>query len=210
MRGADAAGFLGKRSQFGGGLGFGAEALFLGADEGGSGAVEGTVGGVDHAGEFDEAVVVEVEGVEGADEGRGVAAILGMEIVLEFAEPHLVVAIVEAAELPFVLDQEVEEIALVDVGGLEGLVVLVAEGLEVGRVFAGDDEGAGVDTGFDGIGAGGSFARGGAGSGGFARVGAVGGDLTVGGHGWSFREIKKAGARDGGLPIGGAFLLLAR
>ena len=48
----------------------------------------------------------------------------------------------------------------------------------VGGIFAGADDGGGVDAVFQGIEAGGGLALDGAGSGGLLRVGAIGGDLS--------------------------------
>ena len=62
------------------------------------------------------------------------------------------------------------------------LVVLVDELLEVGELLGREDEGLGVDTGFEGIHGGDGFACDRGGAGGFLRVTAVGFDLTKGGH----------------------------
>ena len=48
------------------------------------------------------------------------------------------------------------------------------EGFEFGGVFAGDDVGPGVDTGFEGVERGGGFAFGRGGAGGFLSVEAIG------------------------------------
>jgi hypothetical protein len=100
-------------------------------------------------------------------------------VVFDLGKPHLVVAIVEAAELPFVLDHEVEEVVLIGVGGGEVVVMLAAEGFEFGGIFAAGESGFGVDTGLDGVGGGGSLAIGGAGAGGFFGADAVGGNLNI-------------------------------
>ena len=56
-------------------------------------------------------------------------------------------------------------------------MVVGSEGIVVGGVFAGDDDGGGIDAVFQGIEAGSGLALDGAGSGGLQRVGAIGGDL---------------------------------
>ena len=71
----------------------------------------------------------------------------------------------------------------------------VGEGAEFRGIFAGDDLGAGVEAGFEGIAAGGGLALGGAWAGGFLGVLAVGGGLLGGAHppmdsrrgGWSLK-----------------------
>ena len=68
-------------------------------------------------------------------------------------------------------------------GGRLGVVlveVVCGERFIFGGVFAGDDDGGGVDAVFQGIEAGGGLALGGAGSGGLQRVGAIGVDFELG------------------------------
>ena len=67
-------------------------------------------------------------------------------------------------------------------GGIVTLVVLVDELLEVGEFLGGEDEGLGVDAGFEGIHGGGGFAFDRGGAGGFLRVAAIRFDLTLRGH----------------------------
>jgi len=62
------------------------------------------------------------------------------------------------------------------------LVVVVDELLEVGEFFGGEDEGFGVDAGFEGIHGGDGFACDRGGAGGFLRVAAIGIYLTLRGH----------------------------
>ena len=66
--------------------------------------------------------------------------------------------------------------------GTEVAVVVGDEGVVVGGIFAGDDDGGGVDAVFQGIEAGGGLALGGAGSGRLQRVGAICVDLGWGCH----------------------------
>jgi hypothetical protein len=101
--------------------------------------VEGAVGGVDHAGDVDEMGAVAIGLDKGSHQGGG-GRVFGFELTLDFIGPHLVVAIVEAAELPFVLDHQIEEVALVDVGG-ELVVVLGAQSVVFGGIFAGEEGG---------------------------------------------------------------------
>ena len=66
--------------------------------------------------------------------------------------------------------------------GAEVAVVGGGESVVVGGIFAGDDDGGGVDAVFQGIEAGGGLALDGAGSGGLQRVGAIGINLGWGCH----------------------------
>jgi hypothetical protein len=69
-------------------------------------------------------------------------------------------------------------------GGLGAVLVEVVGGQSVviGGVFAGDDDGGGVDAVLQGVEAGSGLALDGAGSGGLLRVGAIGRDLCGGCH----------------------------
>jgi hypothetical protein len=69
--------------------------------------------------------------------------------------------------------------------GVVALVVVVDELLEVGQLFGGEDEGFGMDAGFEGVNGGCGFACDRGGAGGFLRVTAVGFYLTLGGHIWA-------------------------
>src|SRR5258706_571469 len=70
--------------------------------------------------------------------------------------------------------------------GADGVVVVGDESVVVGGIFAGDDDGGGVDAVFQGIEAGRGLALGGAGSGGLLRVGAIRVDLSRGCHDYDF------------------------
>ena len=61
-------------------------------------------------------------------------------------------------------------------------MVVADEGVVLGGIFAGEDEGFGVEAVFESVEAGSGLALGGAGSGRFERVGAIGGDLSWGCH----------------------------
>jgi hypothetical protein len=89
----------------------------------------------------------------------------------------------KAAEGPLAVDEGVDEGASVGGLGLVVGVVVVTEGFELGGIFAADEEGLGVDAGFEGVGAGGGFAFGGAGAR-FEGVETVRGDLSGCGLGW--------------------------
>jgi hypothetical protein len=89
-----------------------------------------------------------------------------------------------AAEEPLAVDDLIEVEAGFGGVGEVALVVVVDELLEVGKFLGREDEGLGVDAGFEGIHGGGGFACDRGGAGGFLRVAAVGFDLTKGGHSW--------------------------
>ena len=76
------------------------------------------------------------------------------------------------------MDEVVDEGAGFGGGGIVALVVFVDELLEVGEFLGGEDEGLGVDAGFEGIHGGGGFACDRGGAGGFLGVTAVGFYLT--------------------------------
>ena len=96
----------------------------------------------------------------------------------------------EAALLPVGADHGI------DVEGLGGAkcrklaLVCGNEGVVIGGVFAGEDDGGGIDSVLQGVEAGGGLALGGAGSGRVLGVGAVGGDL-----GWACHDSDVARAR---------------
>ena len=74
---------------------------------------------------------------------------------------------------PLAADEVVEEGTGFGGGGKVVLVVLVDEQFEIGELFGGEDEGFGVDAGFEGIHRGGGFASDRGGAGGFLGVAAV-------------------------------------
>jgi hypothetical protein len=120
------------------------------------GVAEVALGGVDHALEAGEGAVAEGKGV--AERGFGAEFVDGVHLEgkdLGFGDG-------EAAESPGGADQDIDEVALLGKIGTEALRVLVAQGVEMGGIFAWDDEGLGVDAGFQSIPAGAGLALGGA------------------------------------------------
>ena len=99
----------------------------------------------------------------------------------------------QAALLPVGAEHGIDVESLGGGLGAEVAVVVGDEGVVVGGIFAGDDDGGGVDAVFQGIEAGGGLALGGAGSGGLRRVGAICVDLCGGCHdydlAWRLREF---------------------
>jgi len=125
-------------------------------------------------------------------EGVAVVVVGGVDAALEAFElavevggalPEARFDAAEAAEEPFGVDQGVDAHALDGRGGVVVAVVFGAEGVEVFRVFAGEDGGVGVDAGLQGIETGSGFALDGARAGGFLSVAAVGLDLLESCHG---------------------------
>jgi hypothetical protein len=95
--------------------------------------------------------------------------------------------VVEAAEGPLAADEVVDVEALFGVGGVVVEVALLDELLEVGGVLAGEEEGFGVDAGFEVVHGGDGLARDRGGAGGFLGVTTVGFYLTKSRHG--FRSV---------------------
>jgi len=102
--------------------------------------------------------------------------------VLLLVGPHLGFDAVEAAEYPLTADEVVKEAAGFGGGWVVALVILIDEELEVGEFLVGEEEGLGVETGFQGVHGRGGLACGRGGAGGFLGVAAVGLDLAEGGH----------------------------
>ena len=167
-----------------GGLGgiFDGRALGLEAIEAVLVAVEGTLDGIHAALEIDElkaGVAEDVAEGGGRVEVRGVGQLVLDELGFEYAE---------AAHEADGVDDGVEGVALVGGEGLMVFVVLGAESFERGGIFAGEQDGLGVDAGFEGIEAGAGPALGGARAGGLLGVEAVGLDLFFGCHGLNLFE----------------------
>jgi len=144
-------------------VGFG---LAAGAAEFGIGAVPGALEGGDlalHAGEEFGGRGI---GEEGG--GQGCAGSFGEEGAVEVGLDAL-----EAALLPVGAEHGVDVEGFGGGLGTEVAVVVGGEGVVVGGVFAGDDDGGGVDAVFQGIEAGGGLALGGAGSGGLLRCAGI-------------------------------------
>jgi hypothetical protein len=151
------------------------------------GALVGALGGVDAALEAFEVTVAVDEGV--AEGG----ILVGIKEVLDGVFPDLGFHDGEAAELPVVADEGVDKETLLGGGGLEAVEVLGGEGVEVGGLLATDDEGLGVDAGFQGILGRGGLAGGRARAGRFPGVEAVGLDLMDSGHRVRFGEAADVG-----------------
>lgn len=129
------------------------------------------VGAVDAALETGEEFVVLVDGLGEFDIFSGLVDAFGAFF------PELGFADAEAAEEPLVVDEGVDEHALLGCGGVEAVVIFGGEDLEVGGAFAVDDLGFGVDSGFECVLRRAALAFGGARAGGIARVEAIGLDL---------------------------------
>ena len=100
----------------------------------------------------------------------------------DFIVPELGFDAAEAAELPIGIDEGVGEKAREGRGGLKLLVVAGGDGLQFGRIFAGDDLGFGVDAGFERIEAGDGLPLRRAGAGGVLGVATIRLDLADGSH----------------------------
>jgi hypothetical protein len=144
--------------------------------EGFEGAVAGTAGGIDAVLEFGEG-----GGVGGGGIAEGVCLVF-VEDVVVLEGPHFGFDAVEAAEHPLAADEVVEEAAGFGCGGMVALVILVDEELEVGELLVGEEEGLGVESGFEGIHGRSGLACGRGGAGGFLGIAAVGFDLAARGH----------------------------
>jgi len=112
---------------------------------------------------------------EDVSEGGGRVEVGG---VGQFVLDELGFEYAEAAHEADGVDDGVEGIALVRGDGLMVFVVFGAEGFECVGIFAGEEDGLGVDAGFEGIEARAGFALGGARSGG--RPGGNPPDLVIG------------------------------
>ena len=111
--------------------------------EGVEGAVEGAAGGIDAPLELAEGFVFVHAGLA---EGELVLLAVGFLVGI-FKELGFGGA--EAAEGPLAADEVVDETAGIGGSGAVLLVVVFDELLEVGEVFAGEEEGFGVDAGFE-------------------------------------------------------------
>jgi hypothetical protein len=92
------------------------------------------LGPIDHALEAGEGAVAVGEGVT---EGGGIVEFVGG---VHLVDEDLGFGGGEAAEGPGGTDEDVDEVALLRDGGVEALEVLLEESVEVGAIFAGDDE----------------------------------------------------------------------
>jgi hypothetical protein len=171
----------------GGRIGSGGLVKGLEALEFAEGVAVVALGGIDHALEAGEGAVGILEGV--SERGLLVEFVGGVHLVDE----DLGFGGGEAAEGPGGAYENIDQVALLGDGGMEALEVLVEEGIEMAGFFAGNDEGLGIDAGFQGVHGGTGFARGGAWARGGVGMGAIGTGC--------FHKMMKAG------PIGGASLV---
>src|ERR1017187_6228508 len=145
--------------------------------EGLKGAEAGAAGGVEAVLEFGEGVGVGGDGLAEGELLRFVVGVFGLVL------PRLGLGDVEAAEGPLAADEVVDETAGIGGGGAMVLVVVFNELFEVGKFLGREDEGFGVEAGFEGVHGGRGLACDRGGAGGFQGVAAVGFYLTERGHG---------------------------
>jgi len=138
-----------------------------------------------------------------AEGGDGIEVLDG----IQFVAGELGFEPAEAAQEADGVNDAVEGVAFGGGFGLVELVILGAEGFGGGGIFAGEDQGLGIDAGLEGVEAGAVLALGGARAGRLLRVEAVGLDLLVGCHGgglsWKFGSNKKASPAEAGR-LGGS------
>jgi hypothetical protein len=144
--------------------------------EGLEGAVAGAAGGIDAVLEFGEGGGVVGGGIS---EGQLLVFVEGHVVLVG---PHFGFGAVEAAEKPLAADEVVEEATGFGGGGMVELVILVDEELEVGAFLVGEEEGFGVESGFEGVHGRGGLTCDRGGAGGFQGVAAVGFNLAASGH----------------------------
>jgi hypothetical protein len=163
--------------------------------EGVEGAVEGAAGGIDAPLELAEGLVIVHTGLaEGKIVFHGVGLLVGILKELGFGGG-------EAAEGPLAADDVVEQEAGFGGGGAVALVVLVDELLEVGEVLGGEDEGFGMNAGFEGVHGGNGLTCDRGGAGGFLSVTTISFYLTESGHnGWLASEPRSDWQAEGPAP----------
>src|ERR1017187_8555411 len=138
------------------------------------GALAGTAGAIDAPLELAEGFGPAADGL-----AEGILVVGGPGVL--FVEcPKLGFGGMEAALEPLAADEVGEEGTGFGGGGVVMLVVLVDEQFEIGEFFGGEDEGFGVNAGFEGIHRGGGFACDRGGAGGFLGIAAVSFNLTKG------------------------------
>jgi hypothetical protein len=116
--------------------------------------------------------------------------VIGLKGVAVVVCPELGFGGTEAALEPLAVDEVVDEGAGFGGGGMVALVVLGDEEFEIGESFGREDEGLGVDAGFEGVHGGSGLACSGGGAGGVLGVAAVGFYLTESRHGGSGSELR--------------------
>jgi hypothetical protein len=155
-----------------GGPGFGLE-LFEVLE----GALRGAAGAIDAPLEMAEGFGLAAGGL-----AEGILFVGGVG-VLVVEGPELGFGDIEAAEGPLAADEIVDEGSGFGGGGMVVLVILFDEEFEIGEFLRGEEEGLGVDAGFEGVHGRGGLACDGGGAGGILGVTAVGFYLTQGRHG---------------------------
>lgn len=136
-------------------------------------------------GAFDgfEAAVEAGEGRQVGEIGVGEVGAVGGKALL----PEAGFDGVEAAELPVVAGEGIDQRTFQRCGGPELLMVRGGEFLELFGIFAGNDFGSGLDAGFQGVESGDGLALDGAWPGRAKRVEPVRCDLSCGSHGFQFQ-----------------------
>jgi hypothetical protein len=140
------------------------------------GALAGTAGAIDTPLELAEGFGPAAGGLTEGEFVAGGPGVLGFEC------PKSGFGVMETALEPLAADEFVEEGAGFGGGGVVVLVVLVDEELEIGEFFGGEDEGFGVDAGFEGVHGRRGLACDRGWAGGVLGVTAVGFNLTESGH----------------------------
>jgi hypothetical protein len=156
--------------------------------------LEGFEGAEVHAVGSIDAPLEAGEGIEGGLVALGEGGIVPVGGILEFGAgevfveafdlvvPELGFDAAEASLSPLGEDEGVDERELVGAGGVVMEEEGGGEGFELLGIFAGDDDGPGVNAGFEGVEGGAGFAFGGGGARGFLRIEAIGVDLCFGRH----------------------------
>jgi hypothetical protein len=152
-------------------------------------AVVAALGGIDAAMKAGQGVLAEEEGAAGRDQ------IFPGAVFFHAVLPELGLGFAEAAELPLGGYHGIDEEALLGGGGFKAVVMLDGERFEAVRALAGDDEGASVNAGLEGIEAGDGLTALGAGAGGTLGVSAIRLNLEDGRHNFCFEGSRRGGGR---------------
>jgi hypothetical protein len=150
-------------------------------------ALGGAFVGVEAALEALEAVFEVFEGgAEGvfpaADVDAVVRLVIEVVVLCKVVFPEVSFDGAEAAYLPLVVDEGIDEVALARADGVKLGVILGGEAGEGFGVFAADDVGFGMKAGLEGVKAGDGFAGLGARAGRMLRIQAIRADLSFGCH----------------------------
>jgi hypothetical protein len=137
----------------------------------------------------------------------------GGAVRFDIAGPDIGFGLAETAEPPRVFNEVIDEFALAGVEWLPGFRKLCGESFELGGIFARDDEGLGVDAGFQSVEADGSFGCESRGSGGTLGILSIGFYLFQAGHVGLLPDLSVRGMsivfREAGLRIKEIKVLLA-